>query len=52
MLTIPIEQPWVPLRILSLGLDRSQAVDADVFLLTDTPPVLHADARDLRVVAQ
>ena len=49
MLTIPVEQPWVPLRILALGLDRSQAVDADVFLLTDAPPTLHADPRDLRV---
>ncbi|MFI5047587.1 MAG: DUF2330 domain-containing protein [Acidimicrobiia bacterium] len=50
MLTIPTEQPWVPLRILALGLDRSQAVDADVFLLTDTPAQLHADPHDLRVV--
>ena len=49
MLTIPVDEPWVPLRILALGLDRSQVVDADVFLLTDTPPLLHADARDLRV---
>ncbi len=38
MLTIPTPQPWVPLRILALGLDRTQVVDADVFLLTDERP--------------
>jgi len=40
MLTIPTREPWVPLRILALGLDRSRAVDADVFLLTDRRPML------------
>jgi hypothetical protein len=44
MLTIPTEEPWVPLRILALGLDSSQFVNADVFLLTDQrPTVLAAD---------
>jgi hypothetical protein len=44
MLTIPVTEPWVPLRILSLGLDSSQFVNADVFLLTDQrPDVLVAD---------
>jgi hypothetical protein len=44
MLTIPVTEPWVPLRILSLGLDTSQFVNADVFLLTDQRPnVLAAD---------
>ncbi len=44
MLTIPVSEPWVPLRILSLGLDSSQFVNADVFLLTDQrPDVLVAD---------
>jgi hypothetical protein len=44
MLTIPTEEPWVPLRILALGLESSQVVNADVFLLTDTrPTVLAAD---------
>ena len=44
MLTIPTDEPWVPLRILSLGLDASRVVDADVFLLTDErPTVLVAD---------
>jgi len=40
MLTIPTHEPWVPLRILALGLDRSRVVDADVFLLTDRLPML------------
>ena len=40
MLTIPTDQPWVPLRILSLGLSKTQRVDADVFLLTDEKPHL------------
>lgn len=45
MLTIPVAEPWVPLRILALGLDSSQVVNADVFLLTDKrPTVLAADA--------
>jgi hypothetical protein len=44
MLTIPTAEPWVPLRILALGLDSSKVVDADVFLLTDhQPTVLAAD---------
>jgi hypothetical protein len=42
MLTIPTDQPWVPLRILSLGLEESQFVEADVFLLTDEQPSLLA----------
>ena len=45
MLTIPTDEPWVPLRILALGLDTSEIVNADVFLLTDRrPTVLAADA--------
>jgi hypothetical protein len=42
MVTIPTKSPWVPLRILSLGLDASKVVDADVFLLTDNRPKLLA----------
>jgi hypothetical protein len=42
MLTIPTDHPWVPLRILSLGLEDSQFVEADVFLLTDDQPNLLA----------
>ena len=39
-LTIPTDDPWVPVRILALGLDQSQVVEADVFLLTDERPQL------------
>jgi hypothetical protein len=40
MVTIPTDQPWVPLRILSLGLGRSELVEADVFVLSDDRPQL------------
>jgi hypothetical protein len=49
MLTIPTDDPWVPLRILGLGLDADQQVDADVFLLTDTEPQLLAGGPGLVV---
>ena len=39
-LSIPTEDPWVPLRILSLGRKASETVEADVFLLTDARPAL------------
>jgi hypothetical protein len=39
-LTIPLDRPWVPLRILALGRDASSIVKADVFLLTDHQPQL------------
>jgi hypothetical protein len=42
MATIPTDDPWVPVRILGLGLDGSQNVEADVFLLTDDEPELLA----------
>ncbi|MGQ0831350.1 MAG: DUF2330 domain-containing protein [Microthrixaceae bacterium] len=42
MITIPTDAPWVPLRILSLGVDGSRFIDADVFLLTDDRPGLLA----------
>ncbi len=42
MLTIPTDAPWVPLRILSLGLEGETVVEADVFLLTDEEPDLLA----------
>jgi len=42
MLTIPTDEPWVPLRILGLGLDTSQTVETDVFLLTPQRPQLLA----------
>jgi hypothetical protein len=42
MVTIPTDEPWVPLRILGLGLEEDQQVEADVFLLTDEEPELLA----------
>jgi hypothetical protein len=37
-LTIPTDNPWVPLRILGLGKQSDDFVLADVFLLTDLAP--------------
>jgi hypothetical protein len=42
-LTIPTDNPWVPLRILSLGKTASDVVQADVYLLTDDRPALLPD---------
>jgi Uncharacterized protein conserved in bacteria (DUF2330) len=39
-LTIPTSNPWVPLRILGLGLGRKDPVRADLYLLTDRRPAL------------
>ena len=39
-LTIPLANPWVPLRILALGKQASDVVQADVYLLTDIKPAL------------
>lgn len=39
-LTIPVEQPWVPLRILGLGKRPEDRVEADVYLLTEKLPAL------------
>lgn len=49
MLTIPTDDPWVPLRILGLGLDASRVVEADVFLLTDDRPQLLAGGPGLQL---
>ena len=49
MLTIPTSEPWVPLRILGLGLEGTQNVQADVFLLTDKEPQLLAGGTGLEV---
>jgi hypothetical protein len=38
--SIPTTNPWVPLRILGLGKQASERVEADVFLLTDQRPAL------------
>ncbi len=37
-LTIPTDNPWVPLRILGLGKSAAERVQADVYLLTDRAP--------------
>jgi hypothetical protein len=47
MATIPTDDPWVPVRILGLGLDGAQNVEADVFLLTDDEPELLAGGAGL-----
>jgi hypothetical protein len=39
-LTIPTDDPWVPLRILGLGKSEAETVEADVYLLTDDQPAL------------
>jgi hypothetical protein len=49
MATIPTDDPWVPVHILGLGLDRARAVEADVFLLTDDEPQLLAGGDGLTV---
>jgi Uncharacterized protein conserved in bacteria (DUF2330) len=44
---IPMPAPWVPLRILTLGKVPSEAVDADVFVLTDDRPTFAPALRDI-----
>ena len=39
-ITIPTDNPWVPLRILALGKTGEERVEADVYLLTDDAPAL------------
>jgi hypothetical protein len=39
-IVIPTPNPWVPLRILTLGLKPTQLVQADVYLLTDRAPAM------------
>jgi hypothetical protein len=43
-LTIPTDNPWVPLRILALGKAAAETVEADVFLLTDERPAMLPNA--------
>jgi Uncharacterized protein conserved in bacteria (DUF2330) len=45
-ITIPTSNPWVPLRILGLGKQPADRVQADVFLLTDREPGLLPAARE------
>ena len=49
-LTIPLDRPWVPLRILALGRDSSSIVQADVFMLTDDRPDLLAPDHGVELV--
>jgi hypothetical protein len=46
-LTIPTDDPWVPLRILGLGKAAGERVEADVYLLTDERPTLLPNAGGL-----
>jgi hypothetical protein len=39
-LTIPTDNPWVPLRILALGKSAGETIQADVYLITDDRPAL------------
>jgi Uncharacterized protein conserved in bacteria (DUF2330) len=39
-ITMPTDNPWVPLRILGLGKTADDFIQADVFLLTDERPAL------------
>jgi hypothetical protein len=43
-LTIPTDNPWVPLRILGMGRVAGEVVEADVYLLTDEMPAMLPDA--------
>ena len=43
-LTIPTDNPWVPLRILGLGKAAAETVQADVYLLTDERPAILPNA--------
>jgi hypothetical protein len=46
-ITIPTDQPWVPLRILGLGRNANEVIEADVFLLTEDKPALLPQADTL-----
>ncbi|MEX0682866.1 MAG: DUF2330 domain-containing protein [Dehalococcoidia bacterium] len=39
-ITMPTDDPWVPLRILGLGKQADDFVQADVFLITDDAPAV------------
>ena len=47
MATIPTDDPWVPLRILGLGAEPDDRIEADVFLLTEDEPDLLAGGTGL-----
>jgi hypothetical protein len=50
-ITMPTENPWVPLRILGLGKQAQDFIQADVFLLTDEKPALLPAPNDGMFVA-
>ncbi len=39
---IPLDEPWVPLEILSVAKPGSEIVEADIYLLTDEEPTVRA----------
>ena len=45
-ITIPTDNPWVPLRILGLGKQPDDFVSADVFLLTERAPAVLPGPRE------
>jgi hypothetical protein len=45
--SIPMRAPWIPLRILTLGKVPAEAVDADLFVLTDQRPTFAPRLRDV-----
>ena len=45
-ITMPMPHPWVPLRILTLGRQELEPVQADVYLLTDDQPALRPGLGD------
>jgi len=49
-ITIPTDNPWVPLRILGLGRVAGEQIDADVFVLTELKPTLLAGKDSAGVV--
>jgi hypothetical protein len=51
-LTIPTANPWVPLRILGLGKQNAERVQADVYLLTDRNPALLPQPLQLTSVSE
>ena len=48
--TIPTDDPWVPLHILAMGKAPGDVVEADVYLLTDDIPTLLHGNRGVEVV--
>lgn len=45
-ITMPTSNPWVPLRILGLGKQPDDPIQADVYLLTDEKPALLPTPRE------